>query len=169
MKKEWRMLMVLLVGLGVVLAPGVLKAWARPASPFHAYGPDRDKEHHGHGRGERGREKENRGRHLGWERDREGRYRFSEYDRREVENYYREHRDERWFHERGPRGFAFAYGRVIEPRYRRYCHPVPVMMMRELPPPPRGFRYFLFGGRVIMVDDGYRLHDFISLNFNFGR
>ncbi len=160
-----RLLMVLLVGLGVVLGPGALTGFGRPDPPFPGHGRDRD--HHGHDRDKH--ERRDHGRHRGWVRDREGRYRFDDYDRRAVVGYYREHRDERWFRERGPRGFALAYGRVIGPRYRHYCHPLPVVMLRELPPPPRGFRYFLFGGNVLLLDNGYRVHDFIHIGINIGR
>ena len=169
MNNPWRFLMVLLVGLGVALIPGASNGWTRPAPAFPGYGHDRDD--HGHGRGHRDHEKEHhdRGRHRGWDRDREGRYRFDDYDRREVEHYYVEHRDERWFRERGPRGVALGYGYVLEPRYRRYCHPLPPVMLGELPPPPPRFRYFLFGGNVVLVDPGYRVHDFIHIGINIGR
>ncbi len=166
MTKNLRFGLILLVGLGVVAVPGALPGWTSPPLP-HRH--DRDKEHHRHDRGRHEHERHDRGLHRGWDRDREGHYRFNTYDRRAAEDYYRRHRDYRWFRQRAPRGFAFAYGRVIEPRYRRYCHRVPAMMLREMPPPPRGLRYFLFGGRVVLVDGGYRLHDFIQLNFAFGR
>jgi hypothetical protein len=167
MKKSWRLLMVLWVALGVVLGPGALSAWTRPDPPFHGHGRDRDdhgrdRDDHDHGRG-------NHGRHRGWDRDREGRYRFNNYDRRAVDAYYWRHRDDRWFRERGPRGLALGYGYVVGPRYRRYCHPLPVVMVRDLPPPPPGLRYFFFGGNVIMVDNGYRVHDFIHINIDIGR
>lgn len=162
-KKPLQWLMVLWIGIGVALVPGALTGWARPAPARpgfdhdHDRGRDHEKEHH------------DRGRHRGWERDRHGRYRFDAYDRRAVEHYYREHRDERWFRERAPRGLALGYGRIIEPRYRRYCRPLPVVMLRELPPPPYGYRYFFIGGNVVLVDRGYRVHDFIHIDINLGR
>ena len=64
---------------------------------------------------------------------------------------------------------ALGYGYVLEPRYRRYCHPLPVVMLRELPPPPPRCHYFLFAGNVVLVDNGYRVQDYIQLNFNLGR
>jgi hypothetical protein len=42
-------------------------------------------------------------------------------------------------------------------------------MLAELPPPPPRHHYFIFGGNVVLVDSGYRVQDFISLNFNFSR
>lgn len=165
--RHWRLLMAVLVGIGVALTPGTLAVWARPNPPFRGHGHDRG--NRDHDRGNRDHKKENRGRHRGWERDREGRYRFDSYDRRAVMTYYQEHRNERWFRERGPRGLALAYGQVLAPRYRRYCHPLPPGMLRELPPPPPRFRYFLFGGDVVLFDPGYRVHDFIHIGINIGR
>jgi hypothetical protein len=168
MKKFQRFLMVVLVGAGVALGPGSLAGWARPnALPEHGHGRDKDKEHHGKKNHER--EHRDNGRHRGWDRDHAGRYRFNDDDRRGFVAYARDHRDERWFHERGPRGVVVGYGYVVAPRYRGYCHPVPVAMLEELPPPPPRYRYFIFGGNVVLVDDGYRVQDFISLNFNFSR
>jgi hypothetical protein len=169
MKKYWQYLMVLLVGAGLGLGPGALMGWARPNPPFHGHGHGRDKDKWKHDKKHGHKEHRDNGRHRGWDRDREGRYRFNDYDRREFVRYYREHRDERWFREPGPRGVAVGYGYVLEPRYRRYCRPLPVVMLRELPPPPPRYHYFLFGGNVVLVDSGYRVQDFIQLNFNIGR
>jgi hypothetical protein len=168
MKKFQRCLMVLLVGAGVALGPGALAGWARPNPlPEHGHGRDRDREHHGKGHHER--EHWDNGRHRGWYREHGGRYRFNDDGRRVFVAYFREHHNERWFHERGPRGVALRYGYIVEPRYRRYCHPLPVAMLEELPPPPPRHRYFIFGGNVVLVDDGYRVQDFIQLSFNFSR
>lgn len=173
MKKFQRFVMVVLVGAGVALGPSALAGWARPSPPFdgheHGHGRDKDKEwkHHGKWHGER--EHRDNGLHRGWYRDGRGYYRFHDDDRRAFVAYVRDHDDERWFHERGPRGVVIGYGYFVEPRYRGYCHPVPVAMLEELPPPPPRHRYFIFGGNVVLVDDGYHVQDFISLNFNFGR
>ncbi len=172
MRKYLQFLFVLLVGAGVMLGPRALTAWAHPNPAYRHDGHGRDDHDRGRGHYDRGRghrEHWDNGRHRGWDRDREGRYRFDDYDRRVVVRYYDEHRDDRWFRDPGPRGFALAYGSVLEPRYRRYCHPLPPVMLEELPPPPPDYHYFIFGGRVVLFDGGYRVHDFISLNFNFGR
>ena len=176
MKKFLRFLTILMVGAGVALGPCALRSLARPNPPFdghehgHGRGHGRDKDwkdrgswHEGHGR-----EHWDNGRHRGWYRERDGRYRFDEDGRRAFVAYVRDHRDERWFHEGGPR-VAIGYGYVVGPRYRRYCRPLPPPMLAELPPPPPRHHYFIFGGNVVLVDSGYRVQDFISLNFNFGR
>lgn len=168
MKKTFRWLTILVVTAGVGLGSGALAGWARPNPPFDGHGRDRHEDRDSHDRGHDRREHWDHGRHRGWERDARGRYRFDSYDRREVVRYYREHRHERWFRERGPRGFALAYGRVIALRYHRYCRPLPPVMLRELPPPPPRCRYFLFAGNVVLVNGGYRVQDFIRLSFNIG-
>jgi hypothetical protein len=169
MKRFQRFLMVVLVGAGVALGPGSLAGWARPNRPYdqHDHGHDHDKDkdwkHHGkHAHWDNGR-------HRGWDRDHAGHYRFYDDERRDFVVYVREHNDEHWFRGPAPRGVVVGYGYVVEPRYREYCHPVPVAMLEELPPPPPSYRYFIFGGNVVLVDNGYRVQDFISLNFNFGR
>ena len=176
MKKSWKFVMVLLVGAGVVLGAGAQAGWAWPKSPLPS--PDRHEGREDHDRGRDHRDHRDRGehrgwyrgRHRGWDRDNRGRYRFNENDRREVVRYYREHRDERWFRDDdGPRGLALGYGAVLAPRYRRYARPLPPVMLRTLPPPPPRCRYFLFGGRVLLMNSGYRVQDFIQLNFNLGR
>lgn len=169
MKRPWKFLIVLLVSAGVVLGPGMLTGWAWPNPPFNGRGRDRGRDKEDHDRGRDHNKHWDHGRHRGWERDRRGRYRFDNDDRREVVRYFREHHRERWFHERGPRGVALRGGYVLAPRYRRYCHPLPVAMVRELPPPPPRCHYFLFSGNVVLVNSGYRVQDFIHLNFNIGR
>jgi hypothetical protein len=166
MKKFQRFLMVLVVGAGVALGPGALAGLAGP-NPLPERGHGRDKVHHG--KRHHKRVHRDNGRHRGWYRDRGGRYRLYDHDRRAFVAYFRQHRDRRWYRGPGPRGVAIGYGYVVAPRYRRYCHPLPVAMLHELPPPPPRHRYFMFGTNVVLVDDGYRVQDFISLNFNFSR
>ncbi|HET9178706.1 MAG TPA: hypothetical protein VFQ24_10165 [Terriglobia bacterium] len=172
MKKFQRLLMVALVGAGVALGSGSMAGWAaQPYRPYdqhdHGHGHDKDKDkdwkHHGK------HEHHDNGLHRGWDHDRAGHYRFYDNDRRGFVAYVREHNDEHWFRGPAPRGVVVGYGYVVEPRYRAYCHPVPVVMLEELPPPPPSYRYFILGENVVLVDNGYRVQDFISLNFNFGR
>jgi hypothetical protein len=183
--KAHRFLIVLFVGLGVALASGAASGLALPGAQGEGHG--RWQEDHGQkeNRGQakkHERQKENRGRrearggpprgnpglHRGWQRN-NGYYRFNNDDRRIAEDYYSHHRDYRYFRQPMPRGFSLGYGEVVEPRYRRYCRPLPVLMLRVMPPPPEGFRYFLLGGNVVLLDDGYRVHDFIHIGINLGR
>ena len=175
MKKFLRSLMILMVGAGVALGPCALSSIAQPNRPFdghgHGHGRDKEENHQGswHGGHGHGREHWDNGRHRGWYREGNGRYRFNDGGRRAFVAYARDHRDERWFHERGPRGVVVRYGYVVAPRYRGYCRPLPPPMLAELPPPPPDHRYFMFGTNVVLVDRGYRVQDFISLNLNFRR
>lgn len=190
MKKHLMFLMVLLGSFAVLLAPGSAAAWARGGPPPWAGRGDQGDQGNGHGRKERGEHRgrkdrrENRGRHEGWQRDRHGRYRFDDHERRAVFAYFRRHRDDRDFRQRWgyqndqgdndqgdeDRGYypPVAYGYVIAPRYRPECRPLPPGLVEELPPPPYGFRYFFFGGNVVLVDNGYRVQDFIHIGLNFG-
>lgn len=168
MKRFWRLLTGLAVASSFLLAPAVVNAFARPLPLPQDHGHGQENEEHGHGKKEHRHQKENRGQRKKWERDQRGYYRFDNSDRRLVTDYYRDHRYA-YERERIPRGLHLGWGTVLEPRYRPYCHPVPVALVEELPPPPEGFRYYLFDGNVVLLDDGYRVHDFIRLEFNFGR
>ncbi len=160
--KRLRWLTTLCLGLSVLVV-GAAMSFASPNPPFQGW---RHEDNHGQAKKHQ-REKKDRGLHRGWKRDKEGRYRFDDRERRQVDTYFRDHRRERW--ENPPRGYALGYGHVIEQRYRRYCRPMPVVLVREMPPPPRGLRYFLFGTNVVLVDSGYRVHDFIHIGINIGR
>jgi hypothetical protein len=162
MKKHLLLLVALFVGCSMFVAPGSSALFAAGGPPALARGGDRD---HGKQRG-----KDNYGQRKKWERARDGRYHFAEFDRRAAENYYRAHRNDRAFREhwRNGGGPPIAYGYVIEPRYRSYFRPVPVVLLRELGPPPYGYRYYLFNGNVVLVDDGYRVQDFIHIGINIG-
>ena len=173
MKKHLLMWMTLFVACSIFVAPGASTLFAKSG---HAWAQGRSGGPRGPEPGKRGRrdkqeqrgKKENRGHRKKWEREPDGRYRFNDYNRHAVDVYYRDHRSEfrqRW---RGA-GPPIAYGYVIERPYRRYCRPVPVVLLRELPPPPPGFRFFLLGGNVVLLDDGYRVQDFIHVDINFGR
>ena len=160
MKRHTLFVTALFVGSLMLVAPASSTLSAK-GGPGWARGGDRD---HGEHRG-----KENHGQRKKWERERDGRYRFADYDRHAADSYYREHYRDRVFRrhwrEGGP---AIAFGYVIEPSYRRYCRPVPVTLVRELPPAPYGYRYYIFNGDVVLVDDGYRVQDYIHLGINIG-
>ena len=36
------------------------------------------------------------------------------------------------------------------------------------PPPPPDWRYVMFGGRIVLVDAGFRVRDFITFDVNLG-
>lgn len=158
MKKQLSFLSALFVASMIFLAPGASTAFAKGGPAWARHG---DREH-----GER----HDRGRHLGqrkqWARE-NGRYRFDDDDRRRVDIYFRDHRDEYREHWRGE-GPAIGFGYVIGRPYRRYCEPLPGYVLDELPPPPPGYRYYMYYGNVVLVDDDYRVQDYIHVNLNFG-
>ncbi|OYW02652.1 MAG: hypothetical protein B7X11_03605, partial [Acidobacteria bacterium 37-65-4] len=61
-----------------------------------------------------------------------------------------------------------APGFVFDRAMRVRVYPAPYSLRRTLAPAPRGYRYVLYGGRVFLVDDGYRVFDGITLNINLG-
>ena len=100
---------------------------------------------------------------------------FAERDREAARQWYRQNRNRR------PRGFRdddrlppqfetrLVPGYVFDVEMRRRSYPVPPGLARGFGPPPRGYRYLVIGGHVVLVDDGYRVHDVIRLEFILGR
>ncbi len=64
--------------------------------------------------------------------------------------------------------------RKLEPGYvlttddRRVLYPMPALLVRQFAPPPAGFRYFSFGGHIVLVDNGFRVRDVIHLEIAAG-
>ncbi|MHB8653684.1 MAG: hypothetical protein ACYDA9_07385 [Terriglobia bacterium] len=121
------------------------------------------KDHGDKGRG-RGRGKDNYGQNK-------KRYReFNEDQRRYARTYYTQHEQdfrqpEQW-NDDDERLIQPGY--VLDPEMRRWARPAPYDMIRGLGPPPRGYRYVVLGGHVILVDSGYRVHDAIHFDINIG-
>jgi len=57
-------------------------------------------------------------------------------------------------------------GYVLDGYMRRRIHPVPATYYRQLPPPPRGYRYVFIDGHACLIDGGYRVHDVIHFELN---
>ena len=123
---------------------------------------------HGRGNenhGDRGRGKDNRG-------QRKKRYRqFNENQRRYARTYY----DQNQQYFRQPNQWNDDDERRIQPGYvldddmRRMSRPAPYDMIRGMGRPPRGYRYIVIGGHLILVDSAYRVHDAIHFDVNIGR
>ena len=56
-------------------------------------------------------------------------------------------------------------GERLDPRLRRQMHWLPADLSRRYGPAPRGYRYAIIGGHIVMLDSGYRVHDIFSLDF----
>lgn len=58
-------------------------------------------------------------------------------------------------------------GQRLDPRLRRQIHWVPADLSRRYGPAPRGYRYAMIGGNVVMLDSNYGVHDVFSVNLQF--
>jgi hypothetical protein len=98
---------------------------------------------------------------------------FRENQRQYAHTYYEQNRnngifrqDSRWNDDYENR---LQPGYVLDRDMRRMSRPAPSAMIRGFGPAPRGYRYIIIGGHVVLVDSGYRVHDTIRFEFNFGR
>lgn len=95
---------------------------------------------------------------------------FDDHDRQAANDWYGKHK------ERPEVGFRsedrlpaetesqLAAGFVLDADWRKRCHPVPADLMAELAAPPAGYRYYVVGGHVVLVDGGWRVVDVININ-----
>jgi len=101
--------------------------------------------------------------------------RFNDHDRQLALEWYNQHR------RNPPRGFRDRdrlppeYEVRIQPGYvfdlvvRRRAYPAPVELTLQFGPAPRGYRYMVIGGHIVLVDVGYRVADVFRLEINIGR
>jgi hypothetical protein len=100
--------------------------------------------------------------------------RFNDHDRQLAHDWYEHHRSS------PPRGFRvrdrlspeyevrIRSGYVFEPYVRRRAYPAPVELTAQFGPAPRGYRYMVIGGHIVLVDAGYRVADVFRLTINIG-
>jgi Ni/Co efflux regulator RcnB len=101
------------------------------------------------------------------------RYRqFNENQRQNAYNYYHQNQnqegfrhDDRWNNDYENR---IRPGYVLDDDMRRMSRPAPYEMTRGMGRPPRGYRYIVVGGHVVLIDNGYRVHDAIHFEINIG-
>ena len=127
---------------------------------------------HGRARGHGADRAQNRGRAQ--QANREAEARFGDRDRVYANNWYYHNRrslppglrDS----DRLPPGVErrFVPGFVIDRELRPRVYEAPVVLVRRFPPPPPGCRYVVFGGRIVLLDAGFRVRDFIRLDINLG-
>jgi len=55
-------------------------------------------------------------------------------------------------------------GYVLDNDMRGMSRPAPIELTRGLGAAPRGYRYVVIGGHVVLIDSGYRVHDTIHLH-----
>ena len=95
---------------------------------------------------------------------------FNDRQRQRAQIYYNQHRndegfrhDDRWNNDYESR---LRPGYVLDEDMRRMSRPAPYEMTRGFGHAPRGYRYVVIGGHVVMVDGGYRVHDSIRFEVN---
>jgi Ni/Co efflux regulator RcnB len=58
-------------------------------------------------------------------------------------------------------------GQRLDPQLRRRMYPLPADLARRYGPAPRGYRYVIIGGNVVLIDDGYQVRDLFSITLHF--
>ena len=58
-------------------------------------------------------------------------------------------------------------GEGLDPELRRHMYWLPPELSRRYGPAPRGYRYAIIGGNIVMLDDAYRVRDVFSLSLHF--
>jgi len=122
---------------------------------------DRGQDRNDQGRGDK---HENRG------QDKKQYRQFNDDQRQAARQYYNQHHDDRGFQrDRWNDDYESRLrpGYVLDPDMRRLSRPAPRELTRGLGRAPRGYRYIVIGGHVVLVDNGYRVHDAIHLELNF--
>ena len=145
---------VFIVTTGTIARGGAPRlGWAGSAAAARDRGQDRDDER---------RDRDDRNRH---DHDR-----FDDRDRQAAREWYEHHRDRHEFRDRDRWSPEYEgrmrEGYVLDSEMRRMCRPVPAELTYRLGPCPRGYRYVIVGGHVCLIDEGYRVHDVIHLEFN---
>jgi hypothetical protein len=132
---------------------------------------DRGQEGNDQGRGNgenRGQSQRNENRGQSKKRYRQ----FNQKQQQAARTYYNQNQGQPVF--RQPDEWDNDYESRLRPGYaldddmRRMSRPAPYDLTRGLGPAPRGYRYLVIGGHVVLVDSGYRVHDAIHLEINIG-
>jgi Ni/Co efflux regulator RcnB len=97
--------------------------------------------------------------------------RFRDEDRRATEDWYRQH------HQQAPAGWRdqdrlppgmqdrLRPGHPLDPDLRSRMHPLPSELSGRYAPPPTGYHYGVIGGNVVLLDNGYVVHDVFTITF----
>lgn len=95
---------------------------------------------------------------------------FDDHEHQVVDDWYKGHREHPVVGFRaedrlpGNLESSLVAGFVLDADWRKRCHPVPADLMGELPPPPPGYRYYVVGGHIVLVDGGWRVADVINIS-----
>ena len=58
-------------------------------------------------------------------------------------------------------------GERLDPQLRQQMYWLPPDLARMYGPAPRGYRYAIIGGNIVLLDDGYQVHDVFRLELHF--
>jgi len=154
MKTQWWRLACAVALLAATSAAGVPKD----------HGDRGDRE--GQGRGDR-EDQNDQGRHRGWHN------RFDDRDREAAREWYQEHRSYRGLRDEDRLSPEYEDrlrdGYVMDYQMRRWARPAPYELVERFGPPPPGYRYMIVNNHLVLVDRGYRVHDVMHFELNFGR
>jgi hypothetical protein len=98
---------------------------------------------------------------------------FTDQDRRVTRDWYRQHRNRLgagWRdRDRLPPSLErrLRRGQRLDPMLRQRMYWLPPDLAQMYGPPPRGYRYAIIGGNIVLLDDFYNVHDVFRLEFNF--
>jgi len=115
----------------------------------------------------------NNGNYNGNNQNRRDQYRFNDQHRQVTRNWYHErpNRTDRGFRDRDrltPQWeLQIREGVVLNRDLRRRTYSAPYSLTRRLPRAPRGYRYVVVGGHIVLINSGYRIYDVLHLEFNF--
>jgi len=96
---------------------------------------------------------------------------FNDKQRQYATTYYNQHRNHEVFKQdnwNNDYENRLQPGYVLDDDMRRISRPAPDEMTRGMGRPPRGYRYVVIGGHVVLIDSGYRVHDAIHFEINVG-
>jgi hypothetical protein len=103
----------------------------------------------------------------------EQRHAFNDNDRRATQDWARQHRRHLGAGWRQRDRLSPAMqgrlrpGQRLDPQLRRQIHWVPADLSRRYGSAPRGYRYAMIGGNIVMLDDQYEVHDVFTINLQF--
>jgi hypothetical protein len=88
---------------------------------------------------------------------------FGDRDRQAMREWYRDHYNAQEFQSQrrwnGQWEQRIQAGVVLDPQLRAWVRPVPRDLYGRLSPLPRGYRYVIVSDHVVVVDDGWMIHD----------
>jgi Ni/Co efflux regulator RcnB len=97
---------------------------------------------------------------------------FNDKQRQSATTYYNQNRDSEAFKQDSRWNSDYENrlrpGYVLDNDMRGMSRPAPLELTRGLGAAPRGYRYVVIGGHVVLVDDGYQVHDAIHFDINLG-